>query len=164
MKKSTIAYRVFGYNSPIGPLYCVFENTVLIELAINEKPVFISELPESVPTLNNSFKAELDAYFKGELKEFAQKVKFASGTPFEQRIWRMLRKVPYGETRSYKWIAGRVGSPGAMRAVGQALGKNPLPIIVPCHRIIAADGSIGGFSSGVEAKRWLLEHEKTNKE
>jgi O-6-methylguanine DNA methyltransferase len=119
--------------------------------------------PKEVAPINSYLKTELDAYFKGDLKKFTQKVKFTFGTPFEQRIWRTLQKISYGETRSYKWIAERAGSPGAMRAAGQALGKNPLPLIFPCHRIIAADGSIGGFSSGIAIKRWLLGHEMQNR-
>ncbi|MBI3593061.1 MAG: methylated-DNA--[protein]-cysteine S-methyltransferase [Nitrospirae bacterium] len=103
--------------------------------------------------------SELDSYFKGDLKEFKQKIKFIIGTDFEQRVWLALKEIPYGETRSYKWIARMVGRPKAVRAVGQAIGKNPLPIILPCHRVIASDGSIGGFSCGVEIKRWLLRHE-----
>jgi methylated-DNA-[protein]-cysteine S-methyltransferase len=86
-------------------------------------------------------------------------MKFLSGTDFEKGVWSVLRDIPFGETRTYKWVAERTGSPSAVRAVGQALSKNPIPIIVPCHRVIESDGSIGGYSSGVNTKRRLLELE-----
>jgi len=78
-------------------------------------------------------------------------------------VWQATRLIPYGETRSYLWVAVQIGKPGAARAVGQALGRNPLPVIVPCHRVIAADGGLGGFTGGLEMKRRLLELETTAK-
>ena len=99
------------------------------------------------------------SYFNGSDKGFSQKVKFFEGTEFEKDVWEALNKIPFGETRSYKWIAETVGRPGASRAVGQALSKNPVPIVVPCHRVIESDGSLGGFSSGVNTKVRLLEME-----
>lgn len=81
------------------------------------------------------------------------------GTEFEQRVWSALSGIPFGETRTYKWIAEKIGNPGAVRAVGRALSKNPLPIIIPCHRVIESDGSLGGYSSGTHRKRRLLEME-----
>src|SRR5208283_2273165 len=128
--------------------------------AILERPVHAAGLSESATLLNNSFKAELDAYFAGRQRLFRQKSKFIEGTAFEHKVWRALSGIPYGETRSYRWIAECAGSPKAARAAGQALKKNPLPIIVPCHRVIASDGSLGGYSGGVEVKQWLLMHEK----
>jgi methylated-DNA-[protein]-cysteine S-methyltransferase len=106
--------------------------------------------------LKGFFKKEVDAYFNGHLNKFKQEIKFITGTDFEQKAWLALREIPYGETRTYKWLAEKVGSPKAARAIGQALKKNPLPIILPCHRVIASDSSLGGFSWGVEIKRWLL--------
>lgn len=99
---------------------------------------------------------QMDAYFGGELQEFTLDVKFPDGTQFEQAVWRTLRDVPYGAARSYRWLAERIGRPRASRAVGQALGKNPLPIVLPCHRVIASDGSLGGYSCGVAIKELLL--------
>ena len=81
------------------------------------------------------------------------------GTSFQKRVWEELRKIPWGGTISYKELAARVGNPKALRAVGQANGANPIPLIIPCHRVIAANGTIGGYSSGVERKRRLLRHE-----
>lgn len=81
------------------------------------------------------------------------------GTSFQERVWRGLLTIPYGERRSYAWLAEKIGHPGAYRAVGAANGRNPLAIVVPCHRVIGADGSLTGYGGGLEAKRWLLEHE-----
>lgn len=102
---------------------------------------------------------ELDAYFRGELHNFSVSLDPA-GTEFQRRVWRLLAGIPFGETRSYAWIADRLGSPGASRAVGSANGANPIPIIMPCHRVISSDGSLGGYTGGIERKRWLLEHEQ----
>jgi methylated-DNA-[protein]-cysteine S-methyltransferase len=101
---------------------------------------------------------ELDAYFAGSLREFHVPLS-PSGTPFQLRVWEALRRIPFGETVSYSTLARRIGSPDAVRAVGAANGRNPLPIIVPCHRVIGADGSLTGFGGGIERKRWLLDHE-----
>lgn len=96
------------------------------------------------------------AYFSGHQVDFPDKLDLSTATPFQQAVWRATRLIPYGETRSYTWVAGRAGSPKAMRAVGQALARNPLPIIIPCHRVLAGDGGPGGFSGGLQAKRSLL--------
>jgi len=101
---------------------------------------------------------ELLAYFAGNLRVFTVPLDM-QGTDFQLRVWNELLKIPYGETRSYAQIAEAVGRPKAVRAVGAANGSNPLAIIVPCHRVIGADGSLTGYAGGVARKRWLLEHE-----
>jgi len=98
-------------------------------------------------------------YFRGKPVDFGDQLDLSSGTEFQRKVWLSCRSIPYGETRSYGWIAGQIGKPGASRAVGNALGKNPIPIIIPCHRVLAADGGIGGFSGGLEVKRRLLKLE-----
>ena len=103
---------------------------------------------------------DINDYFSGLKVDFGKyKVKIIEGTPFQRKVWRGIRTVPYGQTRSYKWLAQKVGNPLSVRAVGNACGKNPLPIIIPCHRIIASNGSLGGFSGGVKLKRQLLRNE-----
>jgi methylated-DNA-[protein]-cysteine S-methyltransferase len=102
---------------------------------------------------------ELAAYFAGLPTDFAAVPLDPQGTPFQLRVWEELRRIPKGATISYRELARRVGSPKGFRAVGQANAVNPLPLIIPCHRVIAADGSLGGYSSGLDKKRWLLEHE-----
>lgn len=102
--------------------------------------------------------AQLAAYFAGERTEFELPLA-PRGTPFQLRVWQALREIPYGETISYAELARRVGQPGAVRAVGAANGRNPISIVVPCHRVIGADGSLTGYGGGVERKRALLELE-----
>ena len=98
-------------------------------------------------------------YFEGRAVSFSDAL-VLNGTPFQQRVWQATRLIPYGETRTYSEIAGQVGSPGAARAVGQALGANPFPIIVPCHRVIASGGGLGGFGGGLVMKATLLNLER----
>ena len=102
---------------------------------------------------------QLDAYFEGELTSFDVDLA-PSGTPFQLEVWRRLWEIPYGETVSYREIAEQVARPHASRAVGQANGRNPISIVVPCHRVIAADGTLGGYGWGLPRKRWLLDHER----
>ncbi len=104
--------------------------------------------------------SELDRYFSGEKITFRSPLDFdGSGTPFQLRVWKALFEIPRGEFRTYGELAARVGSPRAARAVGQAVGQNPLPVIFPCHRVISGDGRLGGFSCGVRLKVLLLELE-----
>jgi len=113
----------------------------------------------SVKLSNNRFQdliERFNAYFSGRRADFPDKLDFSGATPFQREVWRVTRLIPYGETRSYQWVAGQIGKPGAARAVGQALGKNPLPVIVPCHRVVASSGELGGFTGGIEMKRRLL--------
>jgi methylated-DNA-[protein]-cysteine S-methyltransferase len=103
-------------------------------------------------------RAQLDAYFAAEITSFDLPLS-PQGTPFQQRVWAALRDIPFGETTSYGELARRIGDPKAVRAVGAANGRNPLPLVVPCHRVIGADGSLVGFGGGMDRKRWLLQHE-----
>jgi methylated-DNA-[protein]-cysteine S-methyltransferase len=101
---------------------------------------------------------QLDAYFAGELEAFDLPLA-PLGTPFQQRVWDELTRIPYAETISYKQLALRLGDQKLVRAVGLANGRNPLSIVIPCHRVIGADGSLVGYGGGLERKRWLLDHE-----
>ncbi len=105
----------------------------------------------------------LSDYFDGQRVEFSDSLEYDGNTPFRQRVWEATRRIPYGETRTYSEIAREAGSPGAARAVGQALGENPLPILVPCHRVVGSDGSLTGFGGGLEMKERLLQMEATRK-
>ena len=111
------------------------------------------------PQLYADLAARLKAYFSGERVDFPELLDLAGATPFQREVWETARFIPYGEVRSYGWVAARIGRPKAARAVGQALGRNPLPVIIPCHRVLAGDGSLGGFSGGLEMKRLLLKLE-----
>jgi methylated-DNA-[protein]-cysteine S-methyltransferase len=115
------------------------------------------------PQRNEDLVGRYIAYFKGEKVSFADKLDLDMATDFQRLVWETARQIPGGETRSYGWLAGRIGRPAAARAVGQALGRNQLPIIVPCHRVLAADGSLGGFTGGLEQKKLLLELEQATR-
>ncbi|WP_419147658.1 methylated-DNA--[protein]-cysteine S-methyltransferase [Pseudoalteromonas 'SMAR'] len=101
---------------------------------------------------------QLSEYFSGARRQFDLSFD-VSGTPFQQQVWRLLACIPFGETQSYGWIAQQLGKPKAVRAVGAANGKNPLSIVIPCHRVIGANGKLTGYAGGLAAKQWLLQHE-----
>ncbi len=108
------------------------------------------------PHLFKDLMERLKVYFSGHRTTFADKLDLSRATHFQREVWETTRLIPYGETRSYAWVAEQIKKPRAMRAVGQALSKNPLPIIIPCHRVVASDGKLSGFGGGVEMKRYLL--------
>ena len=103
-------------------------------------------------------KTQLAAYFSGESKAFDLEL-FPGGSPFQTTVWKALREIPYGRTVSYTWVARRIGKPKAVRAVGVANGRNPISIIIPCHRVIGSDGSLTGYGGGLDVKRRLLQLE-----
>jgi len=107
----------------------------------------------------NSWVDWFENYFEGKKNPFSGPVHFNLGTPFQQKVWKTLLKIPYGQVQSYKWLAEKTGSPQAVRAAGQANGKNPFPILIPCHRVIYNDGYLGGYTGGLGIKRRLLELE-----
>ncbi len=101
----------------------------------------------------------LRAYFTGSYITFPDRLDLSGATAFQRRVWAATRGIPYGETRSYAWVAQQINQPRAVRAVGQALGRNPLPIIIPCHRVVTSDGRLGGFGGGLKMKSYLLSRE-----
>ena len=157
MKRKRSSHSAFYdiYRSPLGPLYLIFHNRFLIGVSFRKpQGIFLKSTDVSA-----GLKRELRQYFDTGRSGFSCKTDFVEGTNFEIKVCNALRQVPYGETRSYKCLADTIGSPRAYRAVGQALGKNPIPIVLPCHRIIESDGSLGGYSSGEHLKRRLLDIE-----
>ena len=147
------------YESPIGALYLVVTSAGEIKELAFEKPSLKS------CALNPVFKDRLGGYFKGSRRVFDLKIVLDDATGFEREVYDALNEVGYAEVRTYKWLAEKLGKPGAARAVGQALKKNPIPIIIPCHRIIESGGKLGGYSGGIDIKRRLLdlEYYKMNK-
>lgn len=107
--------------------------------------------------------AALEAYFAGEIESIQSLPVLTTGTPFQQSVWKALRSIPAGETTSYGSLAKKLGVPAAMRAVGLANGANPISIVIPCHRVIGANGSLTGYGGGLHRKRWLLEHEQRSR-
>jgi methylated-DNA-[protein]-cysteine S-methyltransferase len=142
-------------ETPLGAIYLVFGGQRLTGISFGKPAGLILKHNEETV----SVKRELTEYFEKGRREFTCRTAFIEGTDFEREVWNTLKEIPYGETRTYKWIAEKVGKPHAFRAAGNALGKNPIPIIFPCHRIIEADGSLGGYSGGIDIKRRLLEIE-----
>lgn len=108
------------------------------------------------PGLFEDLVKRFKAYFAGKKVTFPDKLDLGGATAFQREVWERTRLIPYGETRSYSWVAENIGKARAARGVGQALARNPLPIIVPCHRVMTSDGGLGGFRGGLEMKRYLL--------
>jgi len=117
--------------------------------------------PTPVPPLMTATLRELAEYFQHRRERFTIPIS-PGGTPFQQLVWLAARRIPFGQTATYKELATKLGRPGAARAVGQALHRNPLPIIIPCHRVIGAAGQLTGFAGGLELKRFLLAHENND--
>ncbi|MDQ4106281.1 MAG: methylated-DNA--[protein]-cysteine S-methyltransferase [Actinomycetota bacterium] len=157
-------------ETPAGPLtFAVNEEGALVRAHFEESDD-LSDIEDGLQADGYEFfvedrgrtarlRKEISEYCAGERREFTVPVA-ASGTPWQMRVWEALRRIPFGETRSYAQVAEMVGSPGAARAVGGANGCNRVPLVVPCHRVISADGSLGGFSGGLHLKQRLLEHER----
>ena len=102
----------------------------------------------------------LEAYLSGELRALDAIRVDTGGTEFQRKVWEALRRIPAGRTTSYSELAGEIGAPSAVRAVGTANGSNPVPVIIPCHRVVRTDGTLGGYGGGLDRKRWLLDHER----
>lgn len=118
---------------------------------------------EKAPSFIRRLALQLKQYATGKTVRWRVPVDLSSGTDFQRRVWSALVKIPRGQTRSYAWVAHQIGKPDATRAVGTACGANPVPVIIPCHRVIASDGSLGGFGGGLPMKRRLLALEKAER-
>ncbi len=146
-------------TSPIGMLTLTSNGSALTQLLIaREDNLNAESVPAEADPVLAATREQLDAYFDMRLTEFDLPLA-AAGTDFQRRVWDSLRTIPFGETISYAELARRIDQPKAVRAVGAANGRNPLMIVVPCHRVIGADGSLTGFGGGIDRKRWLLDHE-----
>ena len=142
-------------QTPLGVMEISGTNTYVtaVEFVIDE-----DEPSQTVPNVLSECKKELEEYFAGKRREFYVKIK-PEGTIFQKKVWGELKKINYGETTSYHSIAKKLKNPDAVRAVGLANGKNPIAIILPCHRVISQDGKLTGYAGGLWRKQWLLEHE-----
>ena len=146
--------------SPIGPLTVVGEDGALVRLAMSPPGRFVdAEIGERSDEGFDDVVRQLGEYFAGERTAFDVPLR-PVGSGFELAVWDQLTRIPYGETRSYGSVAAAVGEPGGAQAVGAANGRNPLVIVVPCHRVIGADGSLVGFGGGLTRKRFLLDLEQ----
>ena len=145
--------------SPIGDLMMISDGSAITGLYMqNDKHAARRAVAVPDEAKLKGPLEQLKAYFEGRLRDFDLPLA-AEGTPFQQRVWAALCAIPYGETISYGELARRIGQPTASRAVGLANGQNPISIIVPCHRVIGANGTLTGYGGGLERKRWLLAHE-----
>ncbi|WP_372788188.1 methylated-DNA--[protein]-cysteine S-methyltransferase [Paraconexibacter sp.] len=153
--------RTTVHHSPVGPLRLVAGPQGLRELAFVQRPHAASagHAGSSDDAAFHEVREQLDRYFSGELRRFDLPLD-PVGTPFQLRVWEALHALPYGATISYGELARRLGTPRAARAVGLANGRNPLPILVPCHRVVGADGRLTGYSGGLARKTYLLELER----
>lgn len=164
------------YNSPIGVLKISEHNGEITGLSLcgkSDKVTCCAELQQNQQSIHCSGQGtqqqcsgllaeacrQLDEYFQGQRKQFDLPIDY-KGTPFQEKVWKELRSIPYGETRSYEDIAIGVGSPKAVRAVGQANHRNPILLLIPCHRVIHKNGDISGFACGIETKTYLLDLER----
>ena len=148
------------HPSPVGPLTLVSDAGALIACEFEGRTTRRSTRHHDGPDpVLDLARRELDAFFAGTLRAFTVPVA-PRGTDFQRRVWSALRTIPYGETTSYGAIASRIGARDAVRAVGAANGANPISIIIPCHRVIGANGSLTGFGGGLERKRFLLDLER----
>ena len=149
--------------TPCGPLRLALDEGALARVDFMDSGTLTPDDWHQDPAALAPFVEQFTAYFAGRLQRFELPL-CLTGTPFQQRVWQALAGIPYGQTRSYGEQAASIGKPTAVRAVGAANGRNPLPIILPCHRVIGRDGSLTGYAGGLARKAWLLEHEqKTNK-
>ena len=149
------------FESPIGRLLLTSDGTALTGLYMepSRKAQSTDGWAEDVTAAPLSATVrQLTEYFAGTRREFDLPLRL-QGTTFQTRVWRELTEIPYGQTWSYGHLARRIDKPSASRAVGLANGRNPISILVPCHRVIGADGSLTGYGGGLERKRWLLAHE-----
>ncbi|GAA4430584.1 methylated-DNA--[protein]-cysteine S-methyltransferase [Actinokineospora soli] len=148
-------------DSPVGPLTLVATDGTLSGLYMTEQRHRPADATfgDRDDTLLPAVKEQLAAYFAGELTDFDLPLHLG-GTPFQREVWRALTTIPYGETISYGELALRVGRPTASRAVGAANGRNPISVVVPCHRVIGSAGDLTGYGGGVERKRFLLDFER----
>ncbi|MEV6342050.1 methylated-DNA--[protein]-cysteine S-methyltransferase [Actinoplanes sp. NPDC051851] len=141
---------MFVIDSPIGPLGIVVEGDAVVGVRFGARPGESTDHPAA---------QQLRAYFAGELTDFSVPVEMRGGSEFERAVWGEIAKIPYGEMVTYGAIATALGDPGAARAVGTACNHNPVPVIVPCHRVVGAGGKMVGFGGGLDRKRRLLELE-----
>lgn len=145
-------------KSPLGDLYLYADKSHITRIAFREDNSIDAEGDKNHPILQQA-EQQLSEYFSGQRQSFDLPLRF-SGTDFQQQVWQHLQTIPYGDTQSYQQVAGAIDNPKAVRAVGNANNKNPIVIVVPCHRVIGANGNMVGYGGGLPIKEWLLKHEQ----
>ena len=143
------------YKTPIGTAKIVGDSAGIISISVSDEA---AETSANIPTCLQDCVLQLDEYFKGKRTDFDLKLN-PQGTEFQQKVWKELQNVPFGKTSTYLEQSKTIGNVKAIRAAASANGKNPIWIVIPCHRIIGSDGSLTGYAGGLWRKKWLLEHE-----
>ncbi len=143
-------------NSPVGKIEIVGADLGIVSVVFLDTEEV--EISENIPSALAEVVFKLQQYFKGERRNFSVKLSM-KGTDFQKRVWKELQKIAFGKTLSYQQIANQLGDPKVIRAAAAANSKNPISIIIPCHRVIGSDGSLTGYAGGLHRKKWLLEHE-----
>lgn len=151
------------YKTPIGTAEIAGNEDGIQSISVLDDTSTLLSDQNNVPKCLQACVSQLDEYFKGERTEFDLKLN-PQGTTFQQSVWNELNNIPYGKTRTYMEQTKQIGDPKAIRAVASANGKNPIWIIIPCHRVIGSNGSLTGYASGIWRKKWLLEHESPVKQ
>ncbi|WP_274308800.1 methylated-DNA--[protein]-cysteine S-methyltransferase [Solibacillus daqui] len=149
------------YESPIGVIEIIGNNETISSILFSEKEKKVNLLLAETPPVLEECYNQLDEYFKGDRREFSFPY-LLIGTDFQKKVWEALTEVPYAKTGSYKDIAVSLRNEKAIRAVGNANGKNKLSIVIPCHRVIGSNGKLTGYAGGLWRKEWLLQHEKSS--
>ncbi|MFE6169225.1 methylated-DNA--[protein]-cysteine S-methyltransferase [Viridibacillus arvi] len=149
------------YESPIGVLEIIGTDKAISSIMFSEKDRAVNNIQDKTPIVLENCYDQFDEYFKGDRREFTFPIKY-EGTNFQKTVWNALTSIPYGKTVSYTDIAVLIGNEKAIRAVGNANGKNKMSIVIPCHRIIGSNGKLTGYAGGLWRKEWLLQHEKTS--
>ena len=147
----------FCYKSPVGWIDIIAEENRILRVSFSEvAPLSEPTFPPTLPILTRTIQL-LDLYFAGGPINFVElSVQLAHATDFQQHVWNTIRQIPYGEVRTYQWIANQIERPKSVRAIGNAVGANPASILIPCHRVIRSDGTLGGYGGGINRKRHLL--------
>lgn len=139
-------------STKLGPVGLTFSERGVTGVTFRRQ----ASTPKKTPAFVRTAAQQLQQFAAGKLVRFTVPLDLSAGTTFQQAVWRTLQKIPRGETRTYAWVARQIGKPNAARAVGGACGANPVPLLVPCHRVVASGGGLGGFSLGLPLKRRLL--------
>lgn len=153
---------IVDYQSPVGVIEITSTDETICSIMFTEREHTVNHRQDDTPEVLELCYRELEDYFKGQRRAFTFPYQF-EGTDFQKTVWNALTTISYAETGSYKDIAVSIGNEKAIRAVGNANGKNKLNIVVPCHRIIGSNGKLTGYGGGLWRKEWLLQHEKTFK-
>lgn len=171
MKLSWISYKENGerkmseefydyYKSPLGNIEIVSSDSSIRKCNFVEDNFRAPS--KNIPSIMRNALEQLENYFDGRLRDFNLQLEF-NGTEFQLRVWNELQKIPFGQTITYKELAEKIGNKKAIRAVASANAKNPISIIVPCHRVIGSDGKLRGYGGGIEKKKWLIDFESQSK-